>query len=351
MVQKKNRTQRNQQIEMKFHGQFIKEYTTQFIRNFFLKKNFHEIDAPALLPTLPIEPNIYPLKTHWKHANRDFFLSISPEASIKKLISLNIGNCFSISKTFRDSESIGPSHNLEFTLLEWYEINKNYKHIAQTTQKLILKTHQHIQKRLNNSPTNILQYQNISIDLAPPWPTFTLKQLFKKYANIDLAKNLTFSQIKKTAHKKGYNTKNIKKWEPLYDQILLNEIEPNLPKNKPIFIFDYPTRLSPFCVPCKNHPGFSQRFELYIAGIELANAYSELTSAKMLENNFKKELAFRQKHKLPTHPYDKELITSVKNFPKCTGIALGIERLAMLFANTTQISDVLYFPTKKLLSQ
>ncbi|MBU1130266.1 hypothetical protein KKE45_03010, partial [Patescibacteria group bacterium] len=267
------------------------------------------------------------------------------------LSSLGIGNCCSISKTFRDSESVGPNHNLEFTLLEWYEINKNYKHIAKTTQNLILKTHQHIQARINKPPTNILQYQNLSIDLTPPWPIFTLKELFKKYANIDLAKNLTLSQIKKTARKKGYNTKNIKTWEPLYNQILLNKIEPNLPKNKPAFIFNYPTRLSPFCIPCKNHPGFSQRFELYMAGMELANAYSELTNAKILENNFKKELKFRQKHNLPTHPYDKELIKATENFPKCTGIALGIERLAMLFANTTKIENVLYFPTSKLIKQ
>ncbi|RLC34077.1 hypothetical protein DRH14_03725, partial [Candidatus Shapirobacteria bacterium] len=274
-----------------------------------------------------------------------------PEASIKKLISQNIGNCFSISKTFRDAESVSPSHNLEFTLLEWYEIGKDYKHIAQTTQKLFLYLHHQLQKKTNQPKTNFLNYQKQKIDLTPPWPQFNLSDLFQKYAHIDLSQNLTFKQIKKTAQQKGYNTTGIDTWEPLYDQILLNEIEPHLLKNRPVFIFNYPTRLSPFCQLCPQQPGFSQRFELYMAGMELANAYSELNDPVQLEKNFKTEQQFRQQHHLPNHPYDKQLIKSTANFPKCAGIAIGIERLAMLFTNTTNIEDVLYFPTSKLLKQ
>ncbi len=332
-----------------FHGQFVKEEVINLIRQFFQNKNFHEIDTPTLIPSLPLEPGLYSLSTHWHHRQKIFYLATSPESSIKKIISQGIGNCFSIAKAFRDLENIGPTHNLEFSMLEWYEMKKDYHHIAQTTQKLILTIYHGIQTKQKVKKTNILKYGNLKIDLTPPWPQTTLNNLFKKYASVDLSKNLTFSAIRKTAIKKGYSVKGINTWEPLYTQILINEIEPRLPQNRPLIVFDYPTRLSPLCKPCQKSPGFSQRFEFFIAGMEIGNAYTELTDPAIMQKNFIKEAQFRKRHHLPTHPYDKLLIKATKTFPDCTGIAIGVDRLAMLFANTKNIADVLYFPTQKLL--
>ena len=145
-------------MKSKFHGQFIKEYTVQLIRQFFLKKNFHEVEIPTLLPSLPLEPNLYSLKTYWHHRQKDFYLATSPESSLKKLISLGIGNCFAISKAFRDLENIGPTHNLEFSMLEWYEINKNYRHMAKTVQKLILRLHHGVQKKTNTKEKRLRNF-------------------------------------------------------------------------------------------------------------------------------------------------------------------------------------------------
>ena len=182
-------------------------------------------------------------------------------------------------------------------------------------------------KKQNKSITNLLTYKNKSIDLSPPWHFFTLKELFEKFANIDLSKNLTTSEIIATAKSKGYNVDNITTWEPLYTQIFINEIENNLPQDKPVIIFDYPTQTSPFCLPCPEPAkGFSQRFEFYIGGMEIGNAYSESTDPKILKENF--ECYF---------------------LPTCAGIGLGVDRLAMLFADTTQIENVIYFPTSSFL--
>ena len=320
-----------------FRGQFIKEYTVRLIRSFFLAKNFHEVDTPLLLPSLPLEPGLYSLHTRWQHRQKTFYLATSPESSLKKLISAGIGNCFAISHVCRDLEDIGPTHNLEFSMLEWYEMAKNYRHIAKTTQKLILKVFDGIQQKQGLKPTNLLKYQNQTIDLTPPWPSATLNSLFKKYANLDLAKNLSET-----------NDSN-PNWEPWFTKIMIDKIEPNLPHHRPFFIYDYPTRLSPLCQICKNSPNFSQRFEFFIAGMEIGNAYTELTDANTLSRNFKKEQLYRRKQHLPTHPYDQELIKATKTFPPCTGIAVGIDRLAMLFADTAHIKDVLYFDTGKLL--
>lgn len=333
---------------MDFQKYFIKEYTLQAIRNYFIERGFHEVETPTLLTQVPLEPNLYTMKTRWQQRKIDFYLATSPESSLKKLIAQGIGNCFAISKVFRDLEDIGPTHNLEFSMLEWYEMQKDYRDIAETTESLVLSTYHKILKKLKLPKTNILTYPKTPIDLTPPWYRVTLKELFEKYGGFNLSKNLDLENLLKTAKDKGYTTDGITAWEPLYTQIFINEIENKLPKDKPVFIFDYPTQLSPLCKLCPK-TGYSQRFEFYIGGMEIGNAYTELTDYKILEENFKKEENFRKKNNLPSHPYDQGLIEATKNFPDCAGIGLGIDRLAMLFADTTDIEDVLYFPTSKLI--
>ncbi len=320
---------------MNFDTYFIKEKTLQKLRQYFIDHNFHEVETPTLQPQVPLEPNLYPLKTTWKQKNKDFYMAISPESALKKLIAQGIGNCFAVSKVFRDLEDIGPTHNLEFSMLEWYEMDKNYQDIIQRCQDLF-------QKISNN---NIIIYQGHQIDLTPPWPQATLSELFQKYAHIDLSQNLDTKSIIATASKKGYNVNGVTTWEPLYTQIFINEIESKLPQDRPFVITNYPTIISPLCQPCPDNPIFAQRFEFYIGGMEIGNGNTELTDSQTLENNFQKENQFRLKNNLPTHPYDQELITAVSKLPPCAGIGIGIDRIAMLFANTPDIKDVIYFPT------
>ncbi len=334
----------------KFQKQFIKERTTYLIREFFIQRGFHEIDTPTILTSLPLEPNLFSLKTIWTHRHLPFYLATSPESSLKKLIAQGIGNCFTISKVFRDLEDIGPTHNLEFSMLEWYEMGKDYYHLATTTENLIIDIFKGIEQKDNKRIKKILNYQNTPIDLTPPWPRLSLNDLFKEYAHLDLSQHLTVDRLLPAAAAKGYNIKGIKTWEPLYTQIFVNEIEPHLPKNTPAFIFDYPTQLSPLCQPCPKSPGFSQRFELYIGGMEIGNGYTELTDAQTLHQNFQNEETFRKSHHLPLHPPDQELVDLTRHFPDCTGIGLGVDRLAMLMANASRIEEVLYFPTSKLIS-
>lgn len=309
----------------------IRQTTIQFIRQFFLKQNYTEVDTPSLLPSLPLEPGLYSFTVTSPRKKEKYHLATSPESSLKKLIAQGIGNCFSLAHAFRALEDIGPCHQPEFMMLEWYQMKKNYHHIAKTTQKLFLHLLHGIQQKQAKRKTNILSYQGRQIDFSPPWPSFTLQQLFSKFTNINLAQNLAATDPSNPD------------WEPWFTQIMIDKIEPRLPQNQPVFIYDFPTRLSPLCQPCPQ-PHFSQRWELYIAGMEIANAYTELTNAATLAANFKREQLFRQKNKLPTHPYDQDLIKSTRHFPPCTGIAVGVDRLSMLFANASHINQVLYFP-------
>jgi elongation factor P--beta-lysine ligase len=334
---------------MNFQSHFIHEWTIQAIRQFFIDQNFHEVDTPTLLAKIPIEPNLYPLKTTWTQKDFTFYLPTSPESSLKKVIAQGIGDCFAIAKVFRDLEDIGPTHNLEFSMLEWYEMGKTHHDIAITTKNLVLDVVHQVQKKLNQPQSDIITYQGNQIDLGGDWYQFTLKELFQKYANIDLSKNLTAPEIIATAKAKGYNVDSVTTWEPLYTQIFINEIESKIPQDRPFIIFDYPTQTSPLCQICPDSPGFSQRFEFYIGGMELGNAYTELNNSEILKTNAETETKFRQDNNLPVHPYDQDFIDACGKLPPCAGIGLGVDRLAMLIADTDNIEDVLYFPTSKFI--
>ena len=324
---------------MKFEGQFLREYLVQHIRDFFIALNYHETEIPVLAPMLPLEHGLDVLCAHAKHLDKDFYLIPYPESYIKQLIAQGMGNCFYISKCIRELENISPTHNLEFHMLEWYEIGGDYKTIADTTEKLIKDWAKFIEAK-----TKIKCQYN----LQQPFAHYTLKELFQKHANMDLSKNLTLETIRETAIKKGYNVDGVTDWEPIFSQIMFNEIESKLDQSIPTMVFDFPTQISALCELCPDSPGFSQRFEIYIGGKEIGNAYTESTKADELEQHFKEELEFRTKNNLPIHPYDTKLIEATRNLPACGGMGLGVERLAMTLGNYSQIGDVLYFPTCEL---
>ena len=239
------------------------------IRQYFWSKNFTEVEIPYLNKSLPLESNIYSFKTNWQHKNQDFFLPTSPEFALKKFIAENKQDCFAISHCFRDLEDSNDTHTPEFLMLEWYEINKNLSDLINSTKNFI--------------------------------------KLFLP--------NIEFSELKV----KNLNFDN----EPDFNQYFLNEIEPNLPKNKAVFVYGYPSFLSPFALPNK-------RFELYINGVEIANGCEENTDSKSIELAFQKEQKYRLENNLPTHPISQEFIDNSSKLPQCSGIGLGIDRLLQI---------------------
>ena len=312
----------------------IKQKLIDSCRSFFIQKGFQEITPPVLAPAYPLEPGITLFKTKIKDSLKEYYLSPSPETHLKRLLSQGLGNCFAICPAFRDEPS-SPTHQPEFTILEWYELGKNYQDLMQTTEKLISQL----------IPT--LSYQNKKYDTSPPWPRISLKQAIQKYAQIDLSQTLTLKTLSPLAQKMGLQVSSSSTWEELYHELFLNFIEPQILKNegesKPVILFNYPTTLSPLCRPLGN--GFSERFEFYLAGLELGDCYTELTDPNTQKQFFKEEDDHRKKHHLPTHPWDKELVKALeKGLPPCSGMAIGLDRLAMLQANSTNINNILFFP-------
>lgn len=274
-------------------------------RNFFKKKHYQEIDPPTLSTSLPLEQNLYSFKTIWEHNKANLYMSVSPEMYLKKCLRAGIGNCFTISKCFRDLESTGIYHNYEFTMLEWYTQASNYHQTANLTEKYI----NTISVGMGNKKIKRVNYK--------------LKSLFKIYANLNLDEYLTSP---------GFN-------EPDFNQLFLNKIEPHIPANFLVFIFDYPTALSPLASPIIGTP-YSERFEVYLSGVEIGNGNTENTNSDSIRKFMQVEHEYRQKHSLPTHPIDYDFIKACGQLPPCSGIGIGIDRLTMILSNTSTIADL-----------
>ncbi|MFA6081430.1 MAG: amino acid--tRNA ligase-related protein [Patescibacteria group bacterium] len=273
----------------------VREEIIKTIRSFFYKQNFHEVIPDILNDTLPSEPNLFPFSTVWKtqESEKTYFLPMSPERSIKKMLAQDIGNCFAISKSFRNLEGSGSLHKPEFLMLEWYRENAVYTDIMSDVEKLF-----------------------VNFGFKKNWPVLSLKKLFQKYLDLDLEKTIT----------------NNKLFFKDYDQLFVNEIESKLPKT-PLFLIDFPSKISPLCKPQKNNPVFAERFECYISGIELGNGNTENTDAKSLRKIFKRE------QRLTSLPIDEEFLDSLKTMSKKSyaGVGIGIERLVMVLNNRSSI--------------
>lgn len=305
----------------------IREKVVDTIRDFFKKQNFHEVFTPILVPIPSTEPNLEVFKTELrtsKGEKRNGYLIMSPEFSIKKLLAGGLGNCFEITKCFRNEEEVSAQHNPEFTMLEWYRVGANYFDVMDDFEKLFIE----IVKKVNpKTDLKKWEYQGETYDLSSPWPRIRIPDAFEKYAKVDVLKIID---------------------ENFY-KIYFNEIETELKKmGRPYFIYDYPISRASLSKPSKD-PNFAERFEVFLGGVELGNCFSELTDWKEQERRFEIEKKEREKLGKTDYPIDMDLIEALKSgLPKVSGIAVGVDRLVMLAANTASISETLFFPGKEL---
>lgn len=308
-------------------GYFIREKVIDTIRAFFKERKFHEVFTPILVPTPSIEPNLEVFKTELrtsKGVKKDTYLIMSPEFSIKKLLAGGLSNCFEITKCFRNEEEVSNLHNPEFTMLEWYRVGANYFDVMQDFENLFIEIITHI-----NSQADLKkwEYQGKTYDLTPPWPRIRITDAFEKYAGLDVL-NITDEDFYK---------------------LYFNKVEPRLMEmNRPYFIYDYPISQASLSKPSAD-PRFAERFEVFLAGIELGNCFSELTDAKEQKKRFEIDKEERKRRGKTEYPIDEDLIEAlVSGLPAMAGIAVGVDRLIMLAGNFENISDTMFFPAEEL---
>lgn len=313
------------------------------IRGFFKQKGFLEMQTPTLVRCAGQEPYLSPMAVSFQdEKNKKYkgFLITSPEYSLKKLLVAGFDKLFELAKVFRGEESFDGLHNPEFTMLEWYRANSDYKEIMRDTEELIY----FLNRKINRS--SYLDYQGKKIDLTLPWPRLSVKEAFLKYSGVNLDKAKNLADFKKQVKNKSYLSND---WNDIFYSIFLNEIEPNLPKNKPVIIYDYPLPQAALSKRKNKTSFYAERFEVYIGGMEIANAFSELTEAKEQLKRFKEEQALRKRMKKSFIPIDKDFISALElGMPPSGGIALGVERLQMLLLNIKNINDLMPFPAKDL---
>ncbi|MBT4941417.1 MAG: EF-P lysine aminoacylase GenX [Candidatus Magasanikbacteria bacterium] len=299
------------------------------IREFFWVQEFCEVDAPSLMRLPGQEPYLSPMTLTIHDENRKEykrFLHTSPEFAMKKLLAAGYTNIFYLGKCFRDFESFGGNHYPEFTMLEWYRTETDYTNIMKDVEALFLVLAKKIQK---------------DIPYFSSWNRVSMKELWQTHVGVNLDEHLTQDALFQLCVTKGFSPLKQESFEDLFYRIFLNYIEPELGKDDPTIVYEYPAQMAALAKLSDKDTRYAERFEVYVHGIEIANAFSELTNGKEQYDRFKKEQKTREKHKKPVYEIDSSFIDAVHNLPTCAGIALGVDRVVQLFTGCKDIQNVI----------
>jgi len=296
------------QGEMTWDIFYSRQKIIHSIRKYFSTNLFLEIEPPFLTPYPTLDANIQSMQTIYTDPSKNsiqLYLHSSPEYSMKKLLAAGAERIYFLGKVFRDSECT-LSHNPEFTMCEWYRSNSNYTQLQTDVQQLITEIRDNLHLPI------ISKYQGQKIDFSLPWDCITLTDLFKRETGFNLDQDNTpeiFQSILKSA---GIHFHKTDDWETLFFRIFIELIEPKLGFPKPMFLIDYPRSLGLMAKEKKDQPNFVERVELYIAGVELANGYSELLDAREQKDRFIFDQKKKQIEMKKNYPIDTELISALK---------------------------------------
>jgi lysyl-tRNA synthetase, class II len=304
------------------------------IRQFFIDKGYFEVETPMLHP-IPGGAAGRPFITHHNATSSDVYLRIAPELYLKRLLVGGFDRVFEINKSFRN-EGISVRHSPEFTMLEAYCAYFDYIYMINLCEELICKL---VKEQAGSC---ILEYQGKQIDFTPPWPRVSFAELFKKEFDIDPADSQKILN-QKVCQKMGMPEKNLSRTQLL--NITEELIEKHYPSSKPAFVVDFFSWTSPLAKAKKDNPHILERFELFIAGMEVANSYSELNNPIEQKQRFLEQL--KDETELPKK-MDDDFVTSLEyGMPPATGLGIGIDRMIMIILNQSCIRDVILFPLLK----
>jgi len=300
---------------------------------FFKNRGFLRVETPSIYLSEESNPHIKSIRLKLTSRGREIGATLitSPEIFMKRLLSEGYGNIYQICRFFRDDE-YGNLHNPEFLGLEFYELNKNYYGTMDTTEQLIkflVERHNLIVKNSNGD----------TIKLSKPFERIRIIDLLAEYG-IKLDSLEEISELRSKMYKK-ISISESDGYDDLFFKFFLTYIEPSLALRGPIFIYDYPPSMSSMSVISqKNDIRASERYELYINGIELCNGFTELTDSKEQADRLKRDLNIKGSES----DYDRVFIDSIKRLPPCSGNAIGLDRLFMILLNLQSIKDIILFP-------
>lgn len=306
----------------------------QAVDQFLQKNGYLKVELPVLSPSLIPESYLEIFMTNFDYLNNrsELYLTPSPELFLKRLLSEGVGDCYYLGRAFRNAELPSRLHLPEFTILEFYKVGIDYLKLADEVLKLL----QYLALTIYGKKEFFYQGERV---ILRKWEKFSVAEAFYRFAGIDkevlVDKKLFFQKAKE----KGYQIDGAT-YEDLWSQIYAQEVEPYLGRRGfPTLIYDYPKELA--ALAKLNSDGkTAQRFEFYIAGVELGDGYSELTDWREQKQRFFSEEKRRKKMGKINHQVDWEFIEFLKNLPKCAGVAIGFDRLVMILAGVSEIQQL-----------
>jgi elongation factor P--(R)-beta-lysine ligase len=302
------------------------------IRGFFDSLDYDEVETPILSPSLIPESCLEVFSTTLDSAEargRELFLIPSPEVFMKRLIAEYGRSLYQVCKCFRNGEALGRTHNVEFSMLEYYSVGFDAEASIGLTESLFARL--------------LAAFPEAPASLAPPFARLSVAEAFRDLVGIDLGSDPEGRAMREELKKRGMHVAQGADWESLYNQLFTALVEPNLPQPGMVVLYDYPSK-----VPClaRTRPGglWKERWELYGRGIELANCYTEEARRGEVEEFFASELRSREAlgrraiHADPRYP------ERIGGLPPCSGVAMGLDRVLMLLTGKERIESVLSFP-------
>jgi lysyl-tRNA synthetase class 2 len=298
------------------------------IRSFFAERGFVEIEAPILVPSPGLELHLDAF------AVEERFLITSPEYQMKRLLAGGLEKIYSLGKVFRRGE-LGAHHNPEFTMLEWYRAGAGWEQIADDTEALVSSLAARVRK-----PDKL--------DLSPPWERLSVGEACERWAGVTVHGDETADQLRDRVRARGHRAPVDGDFSDVFFTMFLDAVEPMLGRERPILLYDWPRPLCALAREKPSDPRVVERFEVYAGGLELCNAFGELVDVAEQRRRLEHDLTERRRRGLAEYPVDEKFLAALADMPPSAGIALGIDRLAMLLFGSTDIGDVLAFKLDEL---
>ena len=296
---------------------------------------FVEVETPVLQP-LYGGALARPFTTHHNALDRDLYLRIATELYLKRCVVGGIDRVYELGKDFRN-EGVSLKHNPEFTMLEWYEAYADYDDAAERLEELIGTVSRAVLGRTT------IERDGRVIDLAPPWQRVTMRDAIAEHAGVDLAERPSREQL---AAALGVELDETLGWGKLVDQLFSRRVEPLLVD--PTFVMDYPVELSPFAKQHRSAEGLVERWEAFVGGIEIANAFSELNDPDEQRRRFEAQAEELRRGDAETQPHDEDFLRALEQgMPPTAGVGLGIDRLVMILTGAPSLREVLLFPAMR----
>ena len=305
------------------------------VRGFFRDAGFLTVETPTLARASAQEEHIQLFVTEYQgdKAKEQLYLAPSPELYMKRLLGVGFERIYQISRSYRNGE-MGPQHNPEFTLIEWYRAYANYEEIMADIENLVA----HVVGIVLGRSSVVREGREIG--LQPPWKRLSVRDAFARWAAVDLDACADAESLFRRARVLGYDSaRRGDSWEDLYHKILLEKVEPELAKLGAVHLFDYPRQLAALAKLKEGDPAIAERTEAYLGGVELSNGYTELNDPTQQRERFARGA------RPGGAPADEAFLMAMeRGIPPAGGVALGVDRLVMVVAGASCLDEVIAFP-------